>query len=336
MENIKKLIISTILCLLTALLLLPANVFAAGEIETDKDVTLTIQYRHAGEAIVGAGFNLYHVATVTTEGVYELTGDFVSYPVSLDGLNTKEWQALAETLVGYVLRDKLMPLDSGKTDDKGLLLFPTGMVSMKPGLYLVTSPQFVIGKHTYTASSFLVALPNIEEDEWNYDVTAVPKYDLEIEKDPTTPPPTPPTTSTPKPSGYITRKVLKIWDDKGNEAARPKEVIVQLLCNGEVYDTKTLNAKNNWRYTWDNLEKKYTWSIVEKEVPEYTVLVSLEGITFAVTNTYKPTGPEILPPKGPGKLPQTGVLWWPVAILAVSGLFFIILGGITHKKNANK
>ena len=44
------------------------------------------------------------------------------------------------------------------------------------------------------------------------------------------------------------------------------------------------------------------------------------------TNTRK-AGPTPRPPIGPrGPLPQTGMLWWPVAVLGIAGLLFIIVG----------
>ena len=44
------------------------------------------------------------------------------------------------------------------------------------------------------------------------------------------------------------------------------------------------------------------------------------------TNTRK-AGPTPRPPIGPrGPLPQTGMLWWPVAVLGIAGLLFIIIG----------
>lgn len=56
----------------------------------------------------------------------------------------------------------------------------------------------------------------------------------------------------------------------------------------------TLNAANNWRYTWEKLPaynkdgSKIVWSVVEKEPEGYTVLIARDGVTFTVTNTYAP------------------------------------------------
>ena len=65
----------------------------------------------------------------------------------------------------------------------------------------------------------MISLPNLNtEDQWEYDVTVVPKYDS-------------------KPDGQdekVDRKVLKVWDDEGWEEHRPEEITVELLRDGEV------------------------------------------------------------------------------------------------------
>lgn len=50
----------------------------------------------------------------------------------------------------------------------------------------------------------------------------------------------------------------------------------------------TLNEKNNWRYTWRDLDAGHSWKVVEQTVPDgYTVSISREGITFVITNSYE-------------------------------------------------
>ena len=153
--------------------------------------------------------------------------------------------------------------------------------------------------------------------------------------------------------------MLKVWED-GDGENRPESIQVQLLKNGEVAETVTLSAGNNWRYTWRNLSEKEDWRVVEKETPKgYTVTVSQEGITFVMTNTQgepeepeEPTEPEKpgepeepgvdIPeepvpeesvPSGP-KLPQTGQLWWPVPLLALAGMLLFLLGWIRKEKRS--
>ena len=139
---------------------------------------------------------------------------------------------------------------------------------------------------------------------------------------------------------------------------------MQLLRDGKVWDTVTLTAANNWRYTWTGLDSGHRWTVVEKELDGYTVEVTREGITYVITNTYTeedepepivpdkpspgtpdiPTGPPSEPdypakpeskPSGP-KLPQTGQLWWPVPALTAAGLLLIVWGLLRRRGAGNE
>ena len=186
-------------------------------------------------------------------------------------------------------------------------------------------------KEDYDPAPFMVMLPGLDKENniWVYDVTVNAKFDSsQIPDNPD--------------DNTIDRKVLKVWADDGHEKDRPKEAIVQLLRDGKVYDTVTLNAANNWRYTWTALNDRYTWTIVEKELEGYTVEVTREGITFVVTNTYNeeiPDEPTPTAPTTPDKpttptkptLPQTGQLWWPVPVLIAAGLLFVVIGLVRRR-----
>ena len=314
----RKRLSAVLLGLLAALMLLPMNAFAAGSI----GVSLTISYQDGKTPLTGAQFDLYLVATADESGELTTTGDFAQFNVDIRGSNDESWKTLASTLEGYVLRDGITPADSGKTDSNGIVYFPTSGKTMTPGLYLVLGRRHTQNGYRYDPAPFMVMLPAVDKDNntWVYDVTANAKYDSSEIPD------------TPQ-EDTIDREVLKIWKDDGHENDRPKEVIVQLLRDGKVYDTVTLNAANNWCYTWTGLDGKYTWTVVEKELENYTVEVTREGITFVVTNTYDedvPDEPTPISPSEPDEpepnLPQTGQLWWPVPLLICAGLLFVIVG----------
>ena len=354
----------TLLCLAALWTLLPQSAGAFSRIDTERPVSLTQRCQKDNKTFSGAEFSLYRVADVSATARFTLTGDFQAYPVSLDQPDSAGWRALAETLAAYAARDGLTPLDSGKTVSDGVLKFPTDeQRTMLPGLYLVTGRPCVSGSYTYTPSPFLVSLPNLdrETDQWVYDESVEPKYTRENHgggdsggegSNDTT----------------VNRKVLKVWDDDGYETQRPEQIVVQLLRNGKVYRTAALNAENNWRYTWYNLDAGYDWQLVEETVPEgYTVSVSQEGITFVVTNTCQPDspdnpdnpdnpdqpenpgspdspdvpeGPASKPPTTPDgpkpSLPQTGALWWPVPVLAGSGMLLFTLGWVRAQKRGRE
>lgn len=272
----KRIAVWLLLLVLTAALAVPA--FAAGKIRPEEDVKLTISYIDGDRPISGAVFHIFCVAEVDEYGRMTLTEKFQPYQSSVTGLQTLEemedqegWQQLAETLKSCV-QDGLLEDETGVIDDDGHLT-----VTLKPGLYLVTSSRLKKGDYSYSTVPFMIFLPgmNNEANAWEYEVTAdiaaAPKFTKEY---------MPPKEKT------TTRKVLKIWDDEGYESVRPREVVVRLLRDGETYDEQTLNSGNNWRYTWENLEADHEWDIVEKAIPGYTLSKETNGITFTLTNQY--------------------------------------------------
>ena len=270
--------VAALLVCLMLLAVCPLQAFAAGPIDTARSASLTISYTDESKAVPKARFAIYRVADVDEYAALTLTSAFEPYKGTVSGLAdlaslTKEqWLDLASTLRAYVLRDDLTPIAEGRTDAAGQLSFS----GLKPGLYLVTGSRVTTDdNYTYTSVPFLVLLPteDLENNEWNYDVTVVPKHTKDYN---------PPEDD----DKYVTRKVLKVWDDDGYETIRPQEVVVQLLRDGEVFDTQTLNEENNWRYAWDELDRHCEWDVVEKNLENYTVTVTRSGITFTVTNKY--------------------------------------------------
>ena len=227
------------------------------------------------------------------------------YPVSLEDLDSSGLRSLAQTLDAYVARDTLTPLLSQKTGEDGMVSFE----GLSPGLYLVLGESYTQDNTVYTPSPMLFYLPGQGEDGgWEYKVTASCKFDQEETTDAT-----------------VFRKVQKVWKDSGNQSKRPEMVFVQLLENGAVVDTVALSEENNWEYTWEGLDASSRWQVAETNVPDgYTVTVTQEGTLFVVTNTY--------PGKTPSKLPQTGLLWWPVPLLACAGLALVIAGAAARRR----
>ncbi|MBR4067103.1 MAG: Cna B-type domain-containing protein [Clostridia bacterium] len=89
---------------------------------------------------------------------------------------------------------------------------------------------------------------------------------------------------------------VKQWNDNDNEAgARPSEITLRLLCDGEEVDKiiVTPNAKGEWAYDF-GMQDKYAYggvprvyTVVEEEVPKY--VFSSEDYSLAV-NDYYPYG----------------------------------------------
>lgn len=315
------------LCLCVLLMAFPA--LAYGPVQTEKDCSVTLAFGKEG-GFPGVSFRIYRTAEISAEGSFRLTGSFADYPVSLKGLDSSGWRALAQTLEAYTARDHIEPLAQGVTGEDGRVSF----YGLPTGLYLVCGDIYKNGSVTCTPQPVLISLPSLTDGEWNYEAGASVKYD---------------TSTTPggggggggKEEDTVTLRALKVWRDEGYQDQRPEEVTVQLLDDGELYDEVVLNEENNWRHTWEDLEKGIRWQLVEEDVPEgYTVSVRKEGITFVAENTRVteledgdtplgglPTYDTILPGDVPlGFLPQTGQLWWPVPILAALGLILFAAG----------
>ena len=238
----------------------------------------------------GVTVRVYRAAEVTEDVRFVLTGDFAGYNVDLDGLTSTGWASLAQTLRGYVFLDDIQPLRTGVSDETGRLTFS----DLPVGLYLVDGERVASAEDDgyRQPAPFMICLPNWEQSTdpetgtvsggWQYNVAARPKY-------------------TTLDGDAVMRRVLKVWND-GGSISRPAQISVTLLKDGEPYETVDLNAENNWRYAWDELDGNSDWQIVESSGSGgYTVSVSLQGVTFVVTNSYNPPPPDT--PNAPPPVP---------------------------------
>ena len=169
------------------------------------------------------------------------------------------------------------------------------------GLYFVKQTTTVSGYAPCT--SFLVTVPNHNTNGYVYDVNASPKTDV---------------------ARLANITVKKVWNTDASTKAT-NSVTVQLLRDGVVVETTTLSDQNNWQVTYTDMPESDAYSIVEVNVPKgFTATYSKSGYVFTVTNT--------------STLAQTGQLVWPIPVLAMAGLFLIVVGSIvlrkTRKENA--
>ncbi len=317
-------IIGILLCAVFCVICFSDTALAQGPIDINKNVTLTIKYPYKD-----VQFQIFKVADVSTYGEYTLTDDFKKYSVPLKPSEQDDWRAAAYTLSGYVRRDNLVCQQAVNSNSQGKIIFS----NVSPGLYLIIGESIVLNNMKYEPSPFLLILPALDESgNWVTDVTVTAKYSSDSVG-----------TSGGK---TLDRKVLKIWE-KDDRSQRPKYVDVQLLRNGKIWDSVRLSKKNNWRYEWENLDAQYTWKVVEKTVPDgYSVIIELDKKTYVITNTKNSTpstpeqpdkpsvpGPTVQKPQSKPMLPQTGVLWWPVGILGISGTLMLLFGFIRRKQN---
>ena len=312
MKQILTKIFILLLALTAGLSIFPAQSYAAGKINTDHEVKFTVRYLDGTLPVDGARFELYLAAKTDEYARLTVTEEFSKFPVDYDEMTQENWQELATTLRSYVqMTEALAPAASGLTDGNGSLT-----LSLRPGLYLAIGYRATTDDYnTYSASPFMVFLPGADATtgDWVYEVTSTPKF-----------------TKAYNPSEvedrYITRKVILTWDDAGCESTRPEYETVMLFRDGELYDTVLLSESNNWRYSWDNLDPDHEWVIAQVDPNGYTVKLTDSGITRVIRNKIRPATPTPTPCCCCTKLPQTGVLWWPVPVLGALGLVLIVIG----------
>ena len=299
-------------------------VLASETIDMERETSLTVIFEEGGKGISDVEFSLYRVADLSGSGDYQLYGDFKEYPVSLEQLDSNGWRTLAQTLDGYVSRDGISCEKTARTDGSGWAEFS----SLSSGLYLVMGERKESGDFIYVPESFLVSLPGYDQENRMGDhVISSCKFD-KFKRSQTT----------------ISLKVLKVWKDDGNEDKRPENIRVQLLRDGEIFDTVTLSEENSWRYQWENLDSDVRWQVTEAQTPKgYTVSVEQEGTTFVMTNSSSSSNssssleqPEVSAPSDGHRLPQTGMLWWPVPLLIVAGLLVYFAGWWISKDDEKK
>lgn len=299
-----KRMISLVLVLLALLACVP-GAMGAQTIDGDARGELIIEYVHDKKPVTGALFCLYRVADVNASGYYTRCGDFAGYPVQVNGRENSQWRDLALTLEAFVRADGLQPAYVAQIDEYGFAVIE----DLEPGLYLLLGDRFSNADGEYIATAAMAPIPAKQnaDSDWFYSVTVLPKSEFQPREE----------------VGKTSRKVIKIWDDKGNEASRPRELTVQLLCNGVVYDTVYLNKDNGWSYVWEDLAIGEDWVIVELVPEGYTVEIAQDGVLTTITNTNHnpppPTEPE-------DESNQTGMLWWPVPVLALMGLVCVMAG----------
>ncbi len=282
--------------------------------------SISLRFGKEQTPIPGVHFHAYKVA-VLEDGIFvpvkEFAGLSVDFPQTDD---VAVWQSLNVTLKAYAISNGVKPVADAVTDEAGEAV----LENLDDGMYLILGDagEFPEEHAWVFPQSMLVCLPYKDPEGV---MTLTPQVELKIDRQTVM-------------DSTVDVRALKIWKDEGFESVRPPEITVQLLGNGQLYDTVVLNEANNWRYEWDGLAPEIDWMVVETEVPEhFTVLMDRDGLVFIATNTREPEEPTqpptqpsevptTPPTEPPPKLPQTGMVWWPVPVLLVLGAAALFAG----------
>lgn len=309
MFSLSKRLLTALLCASLLLLAVGPTALAAGVLDPSRSASLSIHYRSGDQRLAGVSFSVYKVATVSSSLHFTLASPFEDAPVSLDRLlDQGEWQEIALTLQNHISNNSIAPTASVITDENG----EGSLASLSSGLYLVSGTSCELDWKIYTPETALILLPNAAaEGGWLYDVKMYPKPEIEtIER--------------------LSRQVIKVWNDQSNTALRPEQLTVQLMRGEEVFDTVALSALNGWAYRWNDLDSRYQWSVREPDVPVgYSAKVTQAGDRFIITNTLSGTESS----KPDDTLPQTGLTWWPVPVLAAAGMGLFLTGWLKQRRD---
>ena len=292
------------LCLCMLLLCMPVT--AAGLIEEDKDVTLSINSHYNKTPLEGVTFSLYLIAETDERGELLPLPEFEAFELEIRGQNDEAWMAATTALQDHVEGKQLKPYTTGVTNAEGQLDLPAAAETLEKGLYLVLAEPHVQGIDTYEATPFLVMLPTMDpvENIWIYDVSVNAKHTL-------------------LPRETVSRTVQKTWNDAGNEDIRPLYVRVSLLKNGEVYDTVDIYPPY-WTYTWEGLDANAVWTIEEHKTTGYIPKISQVDDVFIITNTYTP------------EIPYTGTSDWLIPLLTAFGAGMAVIGWTMNRNSKKK
>lgn len=239
----KNRIFSLLMACIMLLAVLPFSAFA----ESVNSCSITVNCSYDGRYIKDAKVNIFRIAEVTEKGKIPLVGNFSNYRVIIDPSSAGTLQTSAITLDAYAQADKIIADYSGFTGNDGNVKFE----NLPVGVYLVSVDEIKNEDgSSYEFEPYILFLPyaDSEKSEPVYDVTTNVKANLRPKQD----------------LSYI--HILVTWDDKDFLPLRPETVIIRLICDGEVYDTIEVGAKDNWEYTWENIDPNHEWTVVEDGV----------------------------------------------------------------------
>ncbi|MCR5306743.1 MAG: Cna B-type domain-containing protein [Oscillospiraceae bacterium] len=303
------------------LLLLPMQFSRKAAAAAEKSITLICCQDDT--ILTGMEWSLYRIG-VRRGTAIDFIPELSEYSMDLGDLSAKTVDTAAKTIESYVTAAGLSALKQGKTDTAGKLTFS----GLDNGLYLAAGKTLQIENTVYYPSTLLLEINNADAA---LDYDAYPKF-------------------------YYTSlseqmrefSVRKIWvDDNNAYGKRPVSLTVDLYRDGKLNQSVSLDAANNWTFSWSAPDDGTEWTAVERDVPEsYSVMIDYNSKEFLIRNTYtetttvtetetttvttvtetetSPTEPETTTTVP--KLVQTGQLWWPVIPLSIGGVILIAAG----------
>lgn len=272
------------------------------------------------EVANGVAMRMYKVATmVDAFAEFAYTDAFapMASEINLNKQTTESWKAAVPVLAKFAEENGLKPYQERVVQTGGVRFRP-----LPAGLYLLVFDRCLEEYRYFEMDPQLVSVPNRRPDseEWIYNVVIEKKVEGNDRTD------------------LIDITVRKKWDDVGWAYNRPESITITLYADGKEKETITLprksGSKEYWDYTWTKLDPAVKWTVEETKPANYTPQydppkgklkkISATKYEVEITNYRPPKPPE-------PNLPQTGLNWWPVAMLAVSGMVLVFLGWLARR-----
>ena len=274
---------------------------------------------------------LYRIGDAAEDKSIDYKNAFIKNNLPQGPLSYDQLQNLAYTFENYITINGIIPDQSGITGISGTISFV-----VDEGWYIAIPSKLTTDEKIYRSTPVIVCVSSLDiySDNWGQEVTVYPKTD-ESENDPTKPP--------------LKDVVIKFWWDSDIE--RPKDPIIIIIYQNNVEVGKAiLDSDNNWEQIFKDIPFDYEWTLVQENAPEdkmfiftkelgYHPVKVVEIITIKhhvdtnisqqITNLTTPVYQENIDSE---KLPQTGQLWWPVPLLAFSGIIVFFSGYIIEKR----
>lgn len=254
-------------------------------------ITITLKESNDNTKITGASLTIYQIANAVDKNhnlAFEYQENIIDCQADLTNLSNNN---LANEIDECITNISL-PTQTKLTDGLGTVTFD----NLNLGLYLVKQTNKVAGYSSI--EPFLIMIPQVEDNNWIYNINAKPKTDI---------------------ISVIDLSVEKVWNNSSKQEKHPESITVELYKGEKLLDTITLNEQNNWTHTWKELEKSNQYQVLEINIPKgYVASYRQEGNKFIITNTKS--------------LVQTGANVLLIELLLISGIIFVIIGIICEKR----
>ena len=245
------------------------NVFETVSAAETTDITLHCYDEEQDIILSDMHWSIYLLGTLDGE-TFTWSDAFSQYEetVLLEDLTASELTDFASTLKNYTQKDKILPTQTGISGTDGYVTF-TGLSS---GMYLLTADKLKIDYRSWKAIPSIITVDASLSDN----VVSVAKV-RDATKDENE-------------TNYAVRKIWMKNKDEAQDERRIKNasITVEIYKNGELFDTKELNAANKWEYSWSDATGA-EWYVIEKDIPRYYTVSYRDNITeYVVVNTVQP------------------------------------------------